>query len=115
MAADVSASLDHAGRAGWSWYTGSASWMYRLMIESLLGIRLEGSSLHISPCLPRGWTNITIDYRYRETTYNIKINQIQSGDGAAAMTSDGVACCEAISLVNDCRSHLVEIRVPMSA
>ncbi|MDR3254429.1 MAG: hypothetical protein LBT31_02535 [Synergistaceae bacterium] len=106
MAADVYASPDHVGRGGWSWYTGSASWMYRLMLESLLGVRREGSSLHVSPCLPKDWENITVRYRFHETTYIINI--IQSPDG---VESSG----KTIPLVNDGLEHLAEIRIPAQA
>jgi cellobiose phosphorylase len=114
MAADVYASQAHAGRGGWSWYTGSASWMYRLMLESLLGIRLEGSSLHIVPCLPEDWKNVTIHYRYRETMYNIKIIQLTADDGAASMKVDGIPRPgKIIPLVNDQGEHWVEARIPV--
>ena len=53
MAADVYAAAPHTGRGGWTWYTGSAGWMYRLALESLLGLRLEGDKLRLAPCLPR--------------------------------------------------------------
>ena len=56
IAADVYALAPHTGRGGWTWYTGSAGWMYRLLVESLLGLRLEGDKLRIAPCLPVAWT-----------------------------------------------------------
>jgi cellobiose phosphorylase len=112
MAADVYASRDHAGRGGWSWYTGSASWMYRLMLESLLGIRLEGSTLHVAPCLPEDWKNVTIHYRYRETMYNIKIIQLSTDDRAAEMKVGDIANLgEIIPLVDDQEEHWVSIGV----
>ena len=55
VAADVYALSPHTGRGGWTWYTGSAGWMYRLITESLLGLRLEVDQLHFEPCLPAGW------------------------------------------------------------
>jgi cyclic beta-1,2-glucan synthetase len=60
VTADVYAVEPHTGRGGWSWYTGSAGWMYRLVVESLLGLRLEGATLHIAPCLPADWPSLTI-------------------------------------------------------
>ena len=64
VAADVYALAPHTGRGGWTWYTGSAGWMYRLVVESLLGLRLEGDRLRIAPCLPPEWTGFTLRYRY---------------------------------------------------
>lgn len=78
VAADVYAVSPHVGRGGWTWYTGSAGWMYRLMVESLLGVHLEVDHLRIEPCLPEGWKGYQIHYRYRETVYHITIN---SNDG----------------------------------
>ena len=66
VAADVYALSPHTGRGGWTWYTGSAGWMYRLIVESLLGLRLEVDTLHITPCLPASWKGFTLHYRYRE-------------------------------------------------
>jgi cellobiose phosphorylase len=117
MAADIYAAPAHVGRGGWSWYTGSASWMYRLMLESILGIRLEVDVLHISPCLPEDWKDVSIRYRYHETTYHIHIMQIPAEDGGAGVKIevDGIACeGEIVSLVNDCGEHRVEIKIPVS-
>src|SRR5438132_6053984 len=75
IAADVYAVTPHVGRGGWTWYTGSAGWMYRLIVESLLGLKREGHQLRFEPCLPAAWNLITIDYRYQETTYQITIVQ----------------------------------------
>jgi cellobiose phosphorylase len=67
VAADVYAAAPHSGRGGWTWYTGSAGWMYRLIIESLLGLRLTAGRLHFEPCLPADWQGFQLRYRYRET------------------------------------------------
>ncbi len=109
MAADVYALPPHIGRGGWTWYTGSAGWMYRLITESLLGLRLEVDKLHFDPCLPAGWGGFKMHYRFRETVYHIAIVQ---GSGAAAMTIDGEAHAgSAIPLVDDGRDHTVELRL----
>ena len=89
VAADVYAVPPHTGRGGWTWYTGSAAWMYRLIVESLLGLRLEVDKLHIEPCLPADWEGFTVHYRYRETIYHIKVVQA-AGEGATRVTVDGV-------------------------
>jgi len=109
VAADVYALSPHTGRGGWTWYTGSAGWMYRLITESLLGLRLEVDQLHFKPCLPAGWAGFTMHYRYRETVYHISIAQ---GSGSAGMTIDGeVREGGAIPMVDDGREHTVEVRL----
>ena len=116
MAADVYAVAPHSGRGGWTWYTGSAGWMYRLIVESLLGLRLEVDRLHVAPCLPARWAGLNIHYRYRETVYHIVIAQTHAGDGGKRdkmrVTVDGVEQDGlAIVLVDDHREHTVEVRV----
>jgi cyclic beta-1,2-glucan synthetase len=109
MAADVYALPPHIGRGGWTWYTGSAGWMYRLITESLLGLRLKVDELHFDPCLPAGWGGFKMHYRYRETVYHINIVQ---SSGPASLTIDGEARVgSAIPLVDDRRDHTVELRL----
>ena len=76
VAADVYAVAPHTGRGGWTWYTGSAGWMYRLLTETLLGLKLEGNRLRLTPRLPKHWPTCKIDYRYRQTLYHIHHLQI---------------------------------------
>jgi cellobiose phosphorylase len=110
VAADVYAVSPHVGRGGWTWYTGSAGWMYRLILESLLGLKREGDKLRIAPCLPGDWEACKVHYRYRETVYHITV--LQPGDGGvASMTVDGVEQPDtAISLVDDHQEHSVEVK-----
>ncbi len=75
IAADVYARHPHEGRGGWTWYTGSAAWMYRLMTESLLGLRLENTVLHIKPCIPAEWPGFTLHYRYLNSRYHIDVRR----------------------------------------
>ena len=114
IAADVYALAPHIGRGGWTWYTGSAGWMYRLIVESLLGLRLEGESLRFAPCLPDDWTAFKLHYRYRETVYHIAVVPLRAGGEAAgkgSVTVDGVMQkSQAIFLVDDRRDHAVEVR-----
>src|SRR4030095_11519209 len=63
VSADVYGVAPHTGRGGWSWYTGSAGWMYRLLVESLLGLHLEVDKLRLAPCLPAGWASFNVNYR----------------------------------------------------
>jgi cellobiose phosphorylase len=112
IAADVYAVKPHTGRGGWTWYTGSAGWMYRLTVESLLGLRLEVDKLHIAPCIPVAWKGFKIHYRYRETPYRIAVLQTRGGNGEIRVTVDGVAQGDnAIPLVDDRLEHAVEVRI----
>jgi cellobiose phosphorylase len=116
VSADVYAAAPHIGRGGWSWYTGSAGWMYRLIVESLLGLQLDGAQLHIAPCLPADWETFKLRYRYRETNYQIVVLQLPPGEGDKADESsvsvDGIALHgKAIPLIDDRLEHLVEVRV----
>jgi cellobiose phosphorylase len=110
VAADVYALSPHSGRGGWTWYTGSAGWMYRLIVESLLGLRLEVDKLRFAPCLPADWKGFKVYYRYRETVYEIDVQQQFAGEGETSVTVDGVLQPDlAIPLVDDRRNHSVEV------
>jgi cellobiose phosphorylase len=110
IAADVYALSPHIGRGGWTWYTGSAGWMYRLIVESLFGLRLEMNKLYIEPCLPRDWTSFKIQYRYRETSYSITISQSDEAAIKQSVILDGIESPgNFIPLVNDQKEHLVEV------
>ncbi len=116
VAADVYAVEPHMGRGGWTWYTGSAAWMYRLIVESLLGLRLETDKLQIEPCMHADWESFTVHYRYRETTYHIKVLQEAAGRSATSITVDGVAQQgKTIPLVDDRLEHSVEVNVEVAA
>jgi cellobiose phosphorylase len=117
VAADVYASSSHVGRGGWTWYTGSAGWMYRLILESLLGLRLEAERLSFVPCLPAHWPSFKVRYRYRDTLYNIVVTQRPATDSthadAITVVVDGTARPDAvIPLVDDRQEHNVELSVP---
>ena len=71
VAADVYAAADHLGRGGWTWYTGSAAWLYRAGMEEILGVRVSGSSLHLDPCIPNGWPGFEINLRRGSTRFII--------------------------------------------
>ena len=112
VAADVYAVSPHIGRGGWTWYTGSAGWMYRLIVESLLGLRLEVDKLRFEPCLPADWESFKVHYRYRETLYHITVRQTPAGSGETSVTVDGVKQHDkAIPLVDDRQEHSVEVRI----
>jgi cellobiose phosphorylase len=115
VAADVYALSPHTGRGGWTWYTGSASWMYRLIVESLLGLRLEVDTLHFAPCLPADWKAFKLHYRYRETVYHITVQQARDEDVETSVTVDGIERHDkAILLVDDRQEHSAEVRIALS-
>ena len=111
-AADVYAVEPHTGRGGWTWYTGSAGWMYRLITESLLGLHLEVDKLRFSPCLPPEWPSYKIHYRYRETMYHITIRNGGGGMVIQRLIADGVDQPDfTIPLVDDRNDHHADIDV----
>lgn len=113
VAADVYALPPHTGRGGWSWYTGSAGWLYRLILESLLGLRLRKDTLHFAPCLPPEWPRVQVNYRYRETVYRVAIVQTPIIDAETTVTVDGVARPDGIvPLFDDRCDHAIEVRMP---
>lgn len=88
MAADVYGVAPHTGRGGWTWYTGSAGWMYQLVTESFLGLRREGNALVIEPRVPADWKSFKIKYTLNENVYNIEVTQ---QDGEFTLTVNGLA------------------------
>ena len=118
VAADVYALAPHTGRGGWTWYTGSAGWMYRLIVESLLGLARETDRLRITPCLPAAWPAFTVRYRNGATYYDIAVRRAADGETLAAtrVTVDGVVQTDdSVALVDDRAEHLVVVEVPGSA
>jgi len=116
VAADVYAMAPHTGRGGWSWYTGSAGWMYRLIVESLLGVELAVDKLRLTPCLPAKWKEFKLHYRYRETTYHVTVTQTETADHKPIVWVDGALQADgAITLVNDLREHAVRLIVRTSS
>ena len=112
IAADVYALAPHIGRGGWTWYTGSAGWMYRLITESMIGLRLEADKLFIEPCIPSDWVSYKIQYRYRETIYRIEVTLRHEGNTKLTIILDGTECQKKyISLINDRREHLAEVKL----
>jgi cellobiose phosphorylase len=112
MAADVYAVEPHVGRGGWTWYTGSSGWMYRLITESLLGLHLEVDTLHFTPRPPRHWLSFKIHYRHHETFYHITIQNGREGTTIGRLSLDGVDQPKhVVHLVNDCKSHDVLIEL----
>ena len=113
MAGDVYAVAPHAGRGGWSWYTGAAGWMVQFILESLLGLRVAGDKLQMAPCIPAHWKSFQVHYRYRRTLYHITVRQTPGTAGLAGLadlTLDGAALPGAVvPLLDDGRTHRVEV------
>jgi cyclic beta-1,2-glucan synthetase len=111
LAGDVFAHPAHAGRAGWTWYTGSAGWMYRAGLESILGFRRRGATFEIDPCIPQAWPAFSIAWRFGETRYAIEVvNPEHRSRGVAEAVLDGAAVGpSAIPLSDDGGRH--ELRV----
>lgn len=110
VAADVYSVEPHIGRGGWSWYTGSASWLYRLITETLLGIRLEGGNqLRLAPILPDHWDGFTVDYQYGSTNYKIMVKRTSD---KGSIWVDGVAMAEnVILLIDDRKTHQIYLHI----
>jgi cellobiose phosphorylase len=111
MAADIYTNPQHPGRGGWTWYTGSAGWMYRLVVESLLGLTLEVNRLRLSPRLPAAWKEMEIHYRYHETFHHIHIHN-RGGKKVTRVTFDGAEQGDlSIPLLNDHREHRADVEL----
>jgi cyclic beta-1,2-glucan synthetase len=107
--ADVYSAAPHIGRGGWTWYTGSAGWMYRTGVEGILGIHLRGATLSINPCIPRAWNGFEITYKHGSSRYRIAVeNPHGVSRGIVQASLDGQelsrTSCE-ITLVDDGRYH----------
>jgi cyclic beta-1,2-glucan synthetase len=113
VCADVYAEPNHVGRGGWTWYTGSAAWMYRLGLEWILGFRLHGSTLSIDPCVPKSWREYEIRFRYRSASYEIAVENPRGvSRGVTLLELDGTMIAEESGLIplsDDGREHRVRV------
>jgi len=112
MAADVYAVEPHVGRGGWTWYTGSSAWMYRVGIEYILGFKLrEGNTLYIDPCIPGNWQEYTISYQYKDSLYKIYVKNPEGvNKGVKSIILDGQSIQnKGVTLVNDGKEHELTI------
>jgi cyclic beta-1,2-glucan synthetase len=109
VAADVYTAEGHLGRGGWTWYTGSASWMYRVGVEAILGFVKRGDRLYIRPCVPSEWPGFSIDYRYGASVYTIEVRR----SDAATVSVDGRPVADdGIPLTDDGKPHSVVVSLP---
>jgi cyclic beta-1,2-glucan synthetase len=113
VAADVYSVAPHRGRGGWTWYTGSAGWLYRLGIEAILGLRLQGAVLCVAPCIPKAWPHFEIVFRYHSARYEIAVeNPNGVSRGVAHAELDGTtlpAGTARVPLVDDGYVHKVRV------
>ena len=112
VAGDIYAEPPHLGRGGWTWYTGSAGWLYRTGMEWILGFRVRGMVLNIDPCIPRSWPGYSIDFRYHSALYRIKVENPSSVSRGVALTEvDGklLPGSASIPLANDGGVHTIRI------
>ena len=113
VSADVYAVPPHVGRGGWSWYTGSAGWLYRLITESILGLQREADRLRICPCIPQDWSGFTAVYRHLETFYDIEVSRDVAAKSPLRVMLDGVEQRDgSIILQNDGARHPVTVILP---
>jgi cyclic beta-1,2-glucan synthetase len=115
VAADVYTAEGQLGRGGWTWYTGSASWSYRVALETLLGFTKRGETVRLNPCIPSAWPEFSIEYRFGTATYAFVVRNPDSvSTGVASTTCDGrVVEGGAVRLVDDGKRH--EVVVVMGA
>jgi cyclic beta-1,2-glucan synthetase len=113
VVADIYGRPPHVGRGGWTWYTGSASWLYRAGLETLLGLRRQGKRLRLDPRVPAQWPGFSIHYTYGATPYRITVeNPRRVEHGVARVWVDGQEVADStMELVDDARPH--EVRVEM--
>ena len=111
VSADVYGAWPHVGRGGWTWYTGSAGWMYRLGVEKILGLQREGYHLKIESCIPKVWRKYEIHYRFGSAIYHIHVeNPLGVNGGVMQLSFDGeLLDGKIIALANDGREHTVNV------
>ena len=120
VAADVYSASGLTGRSGWTWYTGSAGWMYRIWIEEVLGFHVRGNLLSILPTLPSDWPGYEMSYRFRSSTYHILVEQKILPDSSSesdrrVILLDGAVRDEPIALADDGRLHRIEVHLTKKA
>ncbi len=111
VSADVYGADPHTGRGGWTWYTGSAGWLYRVGLEAILGIQRRGHQLSIKPSIPTEWPGYEVDYRYGTATYRVSVKRSPQS-GQRSLSVDGIQIDdEKVPLVDDGRIHDVNLVV----
>jgi cyclic beta-1,2-glucan synthetase len=111
MPADVYTAPHFVGRSGWTWYTGSAGWMYRVWLEEVLGFHLRGDVLHVKPAIPESWPGFEIDYRYQSTRYKIRVRN-NAPARAVELDGENIVDDEGVRLADDGGTHELVINLP---
>ena len=112
VAADVYTATGHLGRGGWTWYTGSASWMYRIGLETILGFTKHGDTLTMEPCIPSAWRQFSVDYRHGSAVFAIQVIRKGKGGEVERVTVDGIERSDlTIPLADDGRRHEVVVQL----
>jgi cyclic beta-1,2-glucan synthetase len=111
VAADVSASPLRAGASGWTWYTGSAGWMYRVWIEDVFGFHLRGDELHMRPEIPEDWQLCELNFRFHSSLYRISLERVSPGRTCRIDCDGKPVEHKVLSLRDDGREHLVRVRI----
>jgi N,N'-diacetylchitobiose phosphorylase len=117
VAADVYGAPPHVGRGGWTWYTGSAGWMFRVAVESVLGLTLrDGEAMVLRPCIPEEWPGFRLRYRLPDgaTVYDIEVRNRRAGDTCATLDGEPIGVAEGavvVPLSRDGREHRVEVEL----
>jgi len=112
VAADIYSQAPHVGRGGWTWYTGSAGWMYRVAIEYLLGLRVRGHVFTVQPCIPSTWPEFEIHFRHGRARYDIHVeNPHAVAKGVAVMELDGhkLDAGSPVPLIDEDAVHILRI------
>jgi cyclic beta-1,2-glucan synthetase len=113
VCADIYSVPPHVGHGGWTWYTGSAGWMYRAGLESILGFVVAGNTLRLDPCIPQAWRDFEIVYRHKTARYEIQVeNPAGVCRGIARLELDGQALSDGstdVPLIDDCVTHHVRV------
>ncbi len=110
IAADVYAVHPHVGRGGWTWYTGAAGWMYRVGLEHILGLKKQGDSIVIDPCIPKDWNQYHITYTHGTTLYQITVkNPHGVNRGVIEVYLDGNKVANKIQLLDDKVEHIIDV------
>jgi cyclic beta-1,2-glucan synthetase len=115
VCADVYSVAPHVGRGGWTWYTGSAGWLQRAGVESVLGLKIHRTTLRVDPCIPKGWDHFEATLAYRTASYAVRVeNPGGVSRGVIFATLDGVELAErpvGVPLMDDGRRHEVFVRL----
>jgi cellobiose phosphorylase len=110
MPADIYGVDPHTGRGGWTWYTGSAGWMYQFVLESMLGFSKTGDTLRINSCIPKSWKSFQITYRHMKTEYSIEVIRIADGH-RVSYNVDGIIFDDGIPILDDGKDHKVTVEL----